>query len=283
MTCLYVLFTGNVNFVCSNLITKNSFCAIHQKHEIYFDHLLKIYCNESYQKVFEQLQSDIFDRCLQSPLITSKHLNNIVDAMMKRSDVREEVMVKLMSHGKFFPDAFDYNIFLQRRINSSASYVQAGLSSYFYKHWLIKLALQSINIELNDCIILITDPYRDKLSTPYYYIKYLLHHVLYPKIEFNNNRVVKIDPNKKEYIDVNETDDLNIFIFDNIYLLDIRDRCFVGKINFGEKYNSILTKQIFDLDDNDLNYLQQNNKSILRIIEDESFGLSEYNRIKIIT
>lgn len=61
-------------------------------------------------------------------------------------------------------------------------------------------------------------------------------------------------------IDVEETTDEDIFLFNKIYLINQKKHCFVGK-----RINGTL----LDLDNNDVKFLKQNNRGMLRVVDDD--------------
>lgn len=260
MACLFVLLTDKGNFVCGNPASNNGFCLIHQKD---IDQKLYHYCTDLYQNFFKDNQLDTFNSCLQLPMIIPEYLNRLFLGLMKRTDVRGEIMIKLINHKKFYPDLFDYSIFFQHRVDYLQFHIQTAFSAYFYKRWLIKLALQSINIELEDCVNLITNPYQSILPTPYYYSKYLLYPALYPTANFHCDRIIQIISDQDIILDVEETDiEDTIYLFNKMYLIDIVNYCYIGKR---------VDDKILDLNDNDIEYLKQHNRGIMRIIDNDSY------------
>ena len=61
-------------------------------------------------------------------------------------------------------------------------------------------------------------------------------------------------------IDVEETADENIYLFNKIYLINQEKHCFVGK-----RINGTL----LDLDNDDVKFLKQNNRGMLRVVDDD--------------
>lgn len=271
MNCLDIIVGYKCNIICPNSASDNGFCVMHRKNICYIDNLLRIYGTEPYQKFFKDNNLDTFDRCLELPSIKSEYLNQLLITLMDSENNDSGPIISVMTHPEFFPDLDDYSIFVNQHSNYELDHIQAGFSAYFHKRWSIKLALQSINNELEDCINLITDPYQNKINKPYYYTKFLLHRVLYPKIDFDNGRTVKIISDDDHIIDVTE-DDNGALMFNKIYLINNR--------HYYAYVVKIIEDQLFDLNDDDIKFLQQNNKGIMRVIDnsedDDRFAGSEF-------
>lgn len=253
MACLYVLVSNKGNFVCSNPVIKNGFCSVHQNNA----NLLSSYCTAACQNFFKYNQLDIFDRYLNLDEISSKVLNDTFIWLMNRTDVSNEVIVKIVNHPKFRPELFNYNIFFQEKTSYKANHIQAGFSAYFYKRWLVKIAILAFNDEMIDCANFINNYFPITIDTPYYYTKYFLHPVLYPKTEFTCDRILKIEFDPNIILEVRESNIRDtVFIFDGIYLISSIDYNFIGKQ---------IDNKILDLDDNDLLLLLQNSEGILSV------------------
>lgn len=177
--------------------------------------------------------------------------------MIRRSDIKLKTIKKIVTHPKFSPDLFDYDIFLDLSILLNGNRIQAGLSEYFYKRWLIASVLQSVDV-VQDCINKIINPYKNNLKIPYNYTKYLLHQGLYPNIKFEHDKIVQIVVDSTIKIDVKDTDNPCLYLFKNKYLTHFSsaDDCcyYIGKRG-GDK--------ILDLNDDDLLLLRENNRGML--------------------
>lgn len=247
MTCLFVSLFREVN-VCKEKILGTNFCLEHNT--LRFDSIFLNYCSEKYQDFFKSNKSDLFDRCLKSPSITAGLLERSFRKFVQ-INCNSDVITKIVEHPKF-----DYDTFLTLDYHVKSSNVQDALSLHFYKNWLIKLALISINEELTDCARLIMYPYHNlTTTTPYYLSKYVLNIILYPRINLYCDRVVKIS-----FSDITikgaGTQNQFIFVVNDTYLVDNVSGYYIAK-----KING----QLFDLDDSDLIFLNDNDKGKLVI------------------
>src|SRR5436853_853836 len=92
----------------------------------------------------------------------------------------------ILSFKSFFPETFGYDFLMDPNFSKPS---QSVLSSFFYKRFLIKSCILSIESDLIDCIPKILDPFMlNPTHRSYYAIKVSLHILLFP-----SENIISID------------------------------------------------------------------------------------------
>lgn len=239
------------SFICGNKIVKDKiFCKRCLDNILRVppkfnnsDLLLNFFCDQSNSQLFnlyydkltytqDQLHNAI------KIVINQKSKMIVLDKEMTNKS-KFDILSQLLTT-KYFPDKFNYGIFLEYNID------QKILSYFFYKRFLIRSLLESLN--LSDCSISITDPFLNEISKPYYYTKYVLNKILFPGKLLYHNKIPKImKENISNSIDIKSYDKLpKMIIYKDIYIIDIDNYIICKDIN----------GNIYDLTDDDLSTLK---------------------------